>query len=106
MSGETGSGLCGDATMPRDSLADSSRTMINHGRCNVHHRPETKETYRTDRSSCLEKSPPAGRNPSSAKFALIFTLNQNKTTSARPSPKREERVKGKKPSGFVPLGIS
>ncbi len=76
--------------MLRDNLADSSRTMINLGRCEVNAARKTQsETHRTDRSLCLENPRPKGGIflPFGETLALIFTLNQNRAAHTRtPAP--------------------
>jgi hypothetical protein len=67
--------------MPRDNLADSSRTMIKLGavRGRAAQKPKEKP-HRTDRSLCLENPRPKGGIflPFGEILSLIFTLNQNR----------------------------
>jgi hypothetical protein len=62
--------------MPRDSLADSSRTMIDHGRRESLRRPKIKETYIGPIDPHALKIPARRAESSSVRFTLIFTLNQ------------------------------
>ena len=65
--------------MPRDSLADSSRTMINQGDARSASPTKALEIHRTDRSSCLENPrPKGGIPPIRSDGCLILTLNQNR----------------------------
>ena len=46
--------------MPRDNLADSSRTMIKSRAVQLSAAQKIQRTHRTDRSSCLENPRPKG----------------------------------------------
>jgi hypothetical protein len=65
--------------MLRDSLADSSRTMINHGRRELLRRPKQKKHIGPIDPHAL-KIPARRAESYSVRFTLIFTLNQYSQT--------------------------